>query len=127
MEKNSSLIIGVIVIVAVAGLVFWQIGDKAPVASPQTPATETGSAQNTTGATYTMSDVATHKDASSCWTAIDGSVYDLTQWISQHPGGPEAIESICGIDGSAAFHNQHDHAARQGNILATFKIGTLSQ
>jgi cytochrome b involved in lipid metabolism len=74
-----------------------------------------------------MVQVATHKDAASCWTAIDGNVYDLTTWIPQHPGGEAAIESICGIDGTSAFHGQHDDAKRQADILATFKIGTLAQ
>lgn len=91
-----------------------------------TSTTTTGGTASTT-ASYTMAQVATHKDKSSCWTVIDGNVYDLTNWISQHPGGEQAILSICGIDGTAAFRNQHDHAKRQEDILAGMKIGTLSK
>ena len=45
-------------------------------------------------------EVAKHNNASDCWSIIDGNVYNLTSWISQHPGGQAAIKSLCGIDGS---------------------------
>ncbi len=41
--------------------------------------------------TYSMAMVAKHGGSSSCWTAINGKVYDLTAWIGQHPGGPVNI------------------------------------
>lgn len=75
--------------------------------------------------TYTMADVAKHNSGTSCWTAINGGVYDVTSWINQHPGGAQAILSLCGIDGSAAFNGQHGGQARPESELATFKIGTL--
>ena len=56
----------------------------------------------------------------------DGNVYDLTQWISRHPGGPDKIIPLCGTDATSAFHNQHDDQARPNNQLATFKVGTLA-
>ena len=77
--------------------------------------------------TYTMAQIATHNSASSCWATIDGGVYDLTNWINQHPGGPEHILSLCGTDGSTAFNDQHGGESRPANELATFKIGTLAQ
>jgi cytochrome b involved in lipid metabolism len=72
---------------------------------------------------YTMAEVAKHNSASSCWTAINGKVYDVTNWISQHPGGQQAILSICGLDGSAAFNNQHSGQSRPANELTAFYIG----
>ena len=74
-----------------------------------------------------MAEVAAHADASSCWSAINGSVYNLTTWIGQHPGGQSAIKSLCGKDGSATFNNQHGGSAPQENRLASFKIGTLKR
>lgn len=85
--------------------------------------TSTAAAPNT----FTMAVVATHDTSSSCWTAINGSVYDVTSWISQHPGGSEAIISLCGIDGSSAFNDQHGGQRRPANELAGFKIGTLAK
>lgn len=76
---------------------------------------------------YTLTQVAEHLNATSCWTAINGDVYDLTSWIMEHPGGEGAILSICGKDGSAAFNGQHGDQGQPEQILATFKIGTLVQ
>ena len=73
-----------------------------------------------------MADVTKHADASSCWAAIDGKVYDLTAWINQHPGGPERIRALCGTDATSAFTAQHGGQARPEKELATFQIGTLS-
>ena len=98
------------------------------------PGTTTGTTgtttTTTTGAvsgTYTMANVAKHNSASSCWTTINGGVYDVTAWINQHPGGRQAILSLCGTDGSAAFNDQHGGQRRPESELASFKIGTLAQ
>ena len=74
---------------------------------------------------YTLAEVATHNSGASCWTAINGEVYDVTPFIDQHPGGSGAILSLCGIDGSEAFNNQHGGQRRPANELAGFKIGAL--
>lgn len=89
--------------------------------------TATSTTSTTTAAqAYTMAQVATHNSATSCWSAINGKVYDLTNWINQHPGGPDHILSICGKDGSSAFNAQHGNDSRPQQILQTFYIGDLS-
>ncbi len=74
---------------------------------------------------YSLAVVATHNSGASCWTTINGKVYDVTSWINQHPGGAQAILSLCGKDGSSAFNGQHGGQARPEQELATFYIGTL--
>jgi cytochrome b involved in lipid metabolism len=86
----------------------------------------TDTTQSTTPTSYTLTQVSTHASATSCWTAIDGNVYDLTEWIGKHPGGERAILSICGKDGTAVFSGKHGMNGKQANILAGFKIGMLS-
>ena len=76
--------------------------------------------------TFTPAEVALHKDATSCYASINGSVYDLTAWIQMHPGGKDKIMMICGTDGSAMFMKKHKGAQKFMDILARFKIGTLS-
>ncbi len=76
--------------------------------------------------TYTLAEVALHASSSSCWSVVNGGVYDLTNWIKQHPGGADKIIAICGKDGSASFNSQHEGAPKQANILAGFKIGVLA-
>jgi len=91
-----------------------------PVSSPPASPTPTASATS-----FTMAQVKQHASASSCWTAIDGTVYDVTSWINQHPGGPARILSLCGTDGTSAFHAQHGTQARPNSVLAGFSIGKL--
>lgn len=74
---------------------------------------------------HTLAEVAEHGSRESCWAAINGEVYDLTEWISQHPGGADRILSICGTDASAAFEDEHDDDRRPHQELANFKIGDL--
>ncbi len=92
-----------------------------------TPPPTTPSTPSPTTSTYSLAAVATHNNASSCWSAINGNVYDLTRWINQHPGGPGAILSICGKDGSAAFNDQHGGQGRPANELAGFHLAPLAQ
>lgn len=79
------------------------------------------------GETYTMADVEGNADAESCWTVIDGTVYDVTDWISQHPGGAERIEGLCGTDGTDQFQGQHGGSSGPEGQLAEFAIGQLSE
>lgn len=98
---------------------------SAPAATP-TPSTTSPAPTTTAKAgTYTLADVAKHADASSCWAAINGNVYDLTAWIDQHPGGPDRILAICGTDATAAFQQQHGGERRPASELAGFQIGKL--
>jgi cytochrome b involved in lipid metabolism len=121
-----------------SGLVSTSSGEVPSSTVPAVPPvtatpTTTGGSGNTGGGTtsgpksYTMTQVAQHNSQASCWSAINGNVYDLTTWIGQHPGGPGNILAICGIDGSAAFNGQHDSQGRPNQILATFKIGVLAR
>ena len=73
----------------------------------------------------TADEVSQHASADDCWSIVDGVVYDLTQWIPQHPGGPQVIEAMCGKDGSQAFTNQHGGQQRPAEILAGFEVGPL--
>ncbi len=99
--------------------------DKAAATAPVTP--PPAPAPGTAVKSYTLAEVAVHKDSKSCWTAINGGVYDVTGWISQHPGGSGAILSLCGKDGSSGFDNQHSGQRRPEQELAGFKIGTLKK
>jgi cytochrome b involved in lipid metabolism len=90
-------------------------------------ATTTPAAADQEAASYTLAQVQTHTTSKSCWAAINGNVYDLTTWISRHPGGAARILSICGKDGTPYFMGQHGSDPTAQAQLATFKIGTLAQ
>ena len=95
-------------------------------ASQQTSSQTQGGTPSTT-ASFTMQQVAVHNSAASCYSAISGSVYDLTPFVGRHPGGAAAIKSLCGVDGTAAFTGQHGGQGRPVSELASLKIGVLAQ
>ena len=74
---------------------------------------------------YTREQVAANNRAASCWTIIDGGVYNLTEWVRQHPGGSGAIVALCGTDGSMNFAAQHRNASRPNTELRKYYLGPL--
>ena len=92
--------------------------------SPTAKATPTPT-PTATQAGYTMADVKKANTRAKCWSAIDGNVYDLTAWISAHPGGASAITFLCGIDGSNAFKAQHEGQGKPSLRLSQYLLGPL--
>ena len=93
-------------------------------AAPIEPAPSTSSGAVVEG--ITLTEVAKHNTATDCWSVVNKNVYDLTSYVSSHPGGSAVIKAICGKDGSAAFSGQHGGAATPTSVLASFKLGALS-
>lgn len=118
-NKLIPALIGIVIIGATGGVAYWQKQMEDTAVPPM--AEISGGAQTA----YSAEDVAEHNTSSDCWASINGGVYDLTSWISRHPGGERAIESLCGKDGSAAFNGQHGGGASQEAILAELKIGVM--
>ncbi len=139
MSKKSSLIIFIIVVVIlVLGITLWannstkNAGTQSPTPSPSidpsvqgtTTATSTSSGS---GSSYTLAQVAQHKTQADCWTAVNGKVYNLSPFITLHPGGAANIMKICGIDGTATFTAQHGGQPNPTATIANFQIGILAQ
>lgn len=130
---GSRVVLGItfVAFAAVLGTAYSTLAQNQPAKATAasiatTTAPATASTKVATAAGYTMSTVAKHHNASSCWTAINGNVYDLTNWINQHPGGKAPILSLCGTDGSAAFNGKHGTQARPASELKNFLLGALA-
>ena len=69
-----------------------------------------------------------HTNRSSCWVVYGGNVYDVTSFLTQHPGGMDAVLFAAGQD-LETFWAQYTVHYRK-NVLAThleqYFIGTLS-
>lgn len=75
--------------------------------------------------TIALSEVSNHKSADDCWMAVDGKVYDVTDFIANHPGG-NVITQGCGKDASRLFDSEHGpHVEEARAQLPPFEIGTL--
>ncbi len=103
-------------------------------AKPTTTAKPTASPKPTPEPTVTAgpvfvskAEVAKNNSRSSCWVIIDGSVYDLTKWIAQHPGGASAILNLCGGDGTQAFSSTHGGEARPSSVLQNYFFAELEK
>ena len=88
-----------------------------PTATPKATVEQTG---------YTMETVKANNTSSSCWSVIDGNVYDLTNWIGAHPGGAGYIISLCGKNGTAEFASKHRGDGNPQARLKGFLLGPLA-
>ena len=96
------------------------LGDTAPTkTNPASP-----KASSPTGTmTLSNAEIRTHNSKSDCWSIVNGNVYNLTSYVSSHPGGQSVIANICGKDGSSAFSNQHGNQGKPNNVLSGFLLG----
>ncbi|RSM02723.1 hypothetical protein CEP52_007795 [Fusarium oligoseptatum] len=54
--------------------------------------------------TFTLQDVAGKSTQSSGYIAIDNKVYEITDYMSKHPGGDDILAEVLGTDATQAFH-----------------------
>ena len=120
----GSLALGVAALVLSA--VVGHSGANAVWASKVAPAPTATPTVSAPAGGFTAAAVKQHSTSSDCWSIIDKNVYDFTGWINKHPGGAGVIQSICGIDGSAAFAGQHAGHHRAADFLTGYKLGALS-
>ncbi len=59
--------------------------------------------ENKEGKVYTWSEVGKHNKDNDIWVVIGDNVYDLTDYTSEHPGGPIVLQNKAGRNATAAF------------------------
>ncbi|EFQ25510.1 flavocytochrome c [Colletotrichum graminicola M1.001] len=57
---------------------------------------------------FTMEEVAKHNTKEDLWVVVKGVVMDLSNWLEEHPGGPQAIMNFMGRDATEEFEMLHD-------------------
>ncbi|KAK4331745.1 Cytochrome b5-like heme/steroid binding domain-containing protein [Rhodotorula toruloides] len=62
---------------------------------------------NTMSKVITAEEVAKHNTAESAWVIIEGGVYDVTDFLEDHPGGKKVLLKGCGQDSTEKFHSFH--------------------
>ena len=95
----------------------------------QIPGSVSTPAPQTSTQTLSSSAVASHATSSDCWLIISSSVYNVTNYLAQHPGGVSAITPYCGKDGTGAFQTKggqgSNHSGNAYSLLNNYLIGTL--
>jgi len=77
--------------------------------------------------TFTAQEISTHNgktDDAGIWIIVDNVVYDLSKFITKHPGGPRVIKRVAGRDASKQFWKYHNDGVlkKYGDQL---KVGEL--
>ncbi|KAI7700048.1 Flavocytochrome c [Hortaea werneckii] len=57
---------------------------------------------------YSLEEIAKHNKKEDLWIAVKGVVMNVTDWVDEHPGGPQALFSHMGKDASEEFEMLHD-------------------
>jgi cytochrome b involved in lipid metabolism len=70
-----------------------------------------------TSNTLSLSDLSQHNSESDCWVAYQGKVYDVTVFLSLHPGGVEKILKYCGTASEFETGFTKKHGTSKVNIL----------
>lgn len=74
--------------------------------------------------TFTAEQVAEHNTRDDLWIIYEGKVYDVTQYLDEHPGGEEVILDCAGADSTDAF-NDIGHSEDAKEMLTNLYVGDL--
>ena len=74
---------------------------------------------------YTWDEVQQHTSPGDLWLVIDNKVYDVSQWMDEHPGGDFVLLQEAGKDATAAFADI-GHSLYAEGLLKDYSIGDLS-
>ena len=101
--------------------------------SDKTAHSPAGAEKEPATATYTLAEIARHDRPGDCWMAIEGHVYDITEYIPRHPAPEKVVTEWCGREATAGMRTkgrsgdrQSDHSARAWRMLERYRIGALA-
>ncbi|KAL7925062.1 FMN-dependent dehydrogenase domain-containing protein [Trichoderma austrokoningii] len=73
---------------------------------------------------FDAAEVAKHNTADSCWVILYGNVYDVTDFLSSHPGGSKVILQLAGQDATEEFDPIHPSGTLD-ELKPEAKLGTV--
>ncbi|KAN0031691.1 hypothetical protein ACTFIV_005556 [Dictyostelium citrinum] len=77
------------------------------------------------GKTYSIEEVSKHNKKDDCWIIVNNKVYDMTEYLLYHPGGPNLLFKCAGRDATDDFEGMF-HSRNAKAILERFYIGKAS-
>lgn len=89
-------------------------------ATPLIPPTVEGEVKKVKS--YSWDEVSKHNSLQDCWVVVEGKVYNVTQWVPQHPGG-NIIGLAAGREATALVHSYHPPSVL--TIIKKYYIGDL--
>lgn len=70
--------------------------------------------------------VAKHTSPESCWVVLYGNVYDVTNFLSEHPGGSKIILKLAGKDATEEYDPIHPPGTIEENLAPEAKLGRVN-
>ncbi|XP_076622046.1 uncharacterized protein LOC143342239 [Colletes latitarsis] len=74
---------------------------------------------------YTAEEVSRHNYEEDLWIVYKDSVYDITKFVQEHPGGEEVLVNSAGKDATECFDDV-GHTLEAIQLRETYKIGTVT-
>lgn len=77
---------------------------------------------------FAETDVANHKTLEDCWVVHEGKVFDVTDFVMDHPGGEDLIMRFAGKDMGGIMEDpaEHSHSESAYELLEEYLIGRLA-
>lgn len=66
-----------------------------------------------------------HNSKTSCWLAINGTVWDTTSFVDQHPGGASLILKVAGQDATESYEEIHEASLVEETLGPEARLGTV--
>lgn len=75
--------------------------------------------------TFTLDECKRHTSDKDCWLVVHGKVYNVTDFLEEHPGGYDIILTSAGKDATQDFEEiGHSNSARE--LLEKYLIGQFA-
>ncbi|KAG5981227.1 hypothetical protein E4U54_006667, partial [Claviceps lovelessii] len=68
---------------------------------------------------------AKHNTPDSCWVILYGQVYDVTDFLTSHPGGPNVILKLAGRDATQDYDPVHPPGTLEENLKPEARLGVV--
>ncbi|KAF7364023.1 hypothetical protein MSAN_01061000 [Mycena sanguinolenta] len=75
---------------------------------------------------WSLDQVALHNMPTDCWVIIKNRVYDVTEFLEEHPGGSKLILEYAGRDATSVYEPIHPSDALEKNLPLSKHLGPLS-
>ncbi|CAH8259670.1 unnamed protein product [Arabidopsis lyrata] len=76
------------------------------------------------GKVLNLSELSQHSSRHDCWLLIEGKVYDVTEFLKDHPGGDDVLLSATGKDATHEFE-EVGHSSSAKVMLSEFYVGDI--
>jgi len=76
---------------------------------------------------YTTTDIGTRNTAANCWYGLYGVVYNLSKYLSKHPGGSAIMLPYCGKIATNAYKaiKKHDATLLSKKGMSSYIVGRV--